>query len=113
MLTVARCREILGDDDRLTDAEVEELRDFVYGFADIALRIAREKHAEGRGWNFREHRWEERAAQRLPGGGVLPRLEPRPAEGPEPRDPIAGLHRLLPFPGDGSSGGLRGAGRDR
>ncbi len=42
MLTVARCREILGDDYRLTDAEVEELRDFVYGFADIALRIARE-----------------------------------------------------------------------
>ena len=48
MLTVVRCREILGADCRLTDAEVEKLRDVVYGFADIALRIARESHDEGR-----------------------------------------------------------------
>src|SRR5947209_4424134 len=110
MLSVARCREILGRDSTLSDAEVEELRDLVYGFADIALRIAREKHDEGCGWNSREQRWEERAAKRLQGGALLPRLQPRPAEGSEPRDPGAGLHRVLPLPGHRGGGSLRGAG---
>lgn len=111
MLTVVRCREILGADCRLSDAEVEQLRDFVYGFADLALRVARENHDEGRSWNSRRQRWEERQAERLPGGRLLPGVQPRAAQGPEPGDAVEGVHRLLPFPGDGGGGGLRGAGR--
>src|ERR1044072_1026429 len=110
MLNVARCREILGPDSTLSDAEVEELRDLVYGFADIALRIAREKHDEGCGWNSREQRWEERPAERRQGGRLLPRLQLRAVEGPEPGDSGTGLHRLLPHSGHGGGGDLRGAG---
>ena len=58
MLTLDRCRDILGTRCRLSDQELEELRDHVYAFADIALRIAKEKHADGLRWNSERKGWE-------------------------------------------------------
>lgn len=37
MLTIQRCREILGKDCALSDAELENLRDQLYGLADVAV----------------------------------------------------------------------------
>lgn len=57
MLTLDRCRELLGDS-RSTDAEIEQLRDFVYELADIAVRTAKDAAAQGRAWNPATLRWE-------------------------------------------------------
>lgn len=41
MLTIERCRQILGERaQNLTDKEVEELRDRVYALADVSLEQA-------------------------------------------------------------------------
>ncbi len=42
-ISVQRCRELLGKECKLTDQEVESLRDDLYGFADIAITIFLEK----------------------------------------------------------------------
>jgi hypothetical protein len=48
MISLERCREILGDDARgLSDAEIDHLRQRLYGLADIALSIYLDKKSEG------------------------------------------------------------------
>ena len=37
MLSIAECRELLGPTPELTDEDVQQLRDHLYGLADIAL----------------------------------------------------------------------------
>lgn len=37
MLTLQKCRSLLGADCKLTDAELEQLRQELYGFADVAV----------------------------------------------------------------------------
>lgn len=41
MLTLQRCRSLLGIDCKLTDAELEQLRQELYAYADIALESFR------------------------------------------------------------------------
>ncbi len=54
MLSIDRCRQILGPAARnLSDAQVEQLRDQLYGFADIVVAV------------FLERRQEQPAADRM------------------------------------------------
>ena len=39
MLSIERCREILGNDLNLTDEEIGQLRDHLYAFAEAALDL--------------------------------------------------------------------------
>lgn len=57
MLSVSRCREILGPRCQMTDAELERLREVAYVFADIVLRIAREKQDDGLVWKKGAQEW--------------------------------------------------------
>lgn len=48
MISLEECRKILGDQARgLSDAELEFLRQRLYGLADIAISIYLDKRAEG------------------------------------------------------------------
>lgn len=40
MLSLNRCREILGADERLSDQEVEHVRGQLYAFAEVAVSVA-------------------------------------------------------------------------
>ena len=68
MLTLERCRELLGDS-RLSDVEVEQLRELVYNLADVAVKVAKDAAAQGRVWNPATLRWDPK-----------PDRDPRPAE---------------------------------
>ena len=47
MLSIDRCREILGDEaSDLTDEEVREVRDSLYGFAHLACDMAESHDAD-------------------------------------------------------------------
>jgi hypothetical protein len=45
MLSISRCRELLGPDCPLTDQEVERLQNQLYLFAEIALDLYRDELA--------------------------------------------------------------------
>jgi hypothetical protein len=43
MLSIDRCRQILGPEARdMSDAQVEQLRDQIYGFADVVVAVVLE-----------------------------------------------------------------------
>jgi hypothetical protein len=49
MLSLDRCRQILGDECDLTDEELDKVRRALYGLADIAMSVFRQEQAiEGR-----------------------------------------------------------------
>ena len=37
MLSIERCRELIPDNEKLTDAEIIKIRDSLYGMAELAL----------------------------------------------------------------------------
>ena len=47
MITLAKCRELLGDSGRgLSDEDLETLRDQLYGLADVVTDIFVEQHSD-------------------------------------------------------------------
>ena len=67
MLTVEKCRKILGPDCKLSDSEIEARRDQLYGLADVSIDVYKSLPAS-RGSRTQRMRkakseaWKERAA---------------------------------------------------
>ena len=48
MLTLEQCRKVLGPECKLSDSELEALRDQLYGLADIAIEAFSEQRDQNR-----------------------------------------------------------------